>query len=56
MESKPKKEYDLLLKSGMFWEIYPELSGDYIKDKPKWTKILRERAKTIPKTKPLKTK
>ena len=28
-----KEHYDLLLKSGMFWEIYPELSGDWEKDK-----------------------
>ena len=25
-------EYMLLLKSGMFWEFYPELTGDYKKD------------------------
>lgn len=28
-----KEEYDLLLKSGMFWEFHPELSGDWRKDK-----------------------
>jgi hypothetical protein len=27
-----KQDYDKLLKSGMFWEIYPELSGEYDKD------------------------
>jgi len=47
MQTKAKQEYDLLLKSGMFWEIYPELSGDFIKDKPKWTKIMRDRAKKL---------
>lgn len=28
-----KDNYDLLLKSGMFFEFYPELSGDWEKDK-----------------------
>lgn len=28
-----KEEYDILLKSGMFWEFHPELSGDWEKDK-----------------------
>lgn len=27
-----KREYDLLLKSGMFWEFHPELSGEWSKD------------------------
>jgi len=27
------KEYNDLLKSGMFWEFYPQLSGDLIRDK-----------------------
>jgi hypothetical protein len=30
---KSKKNYNLLLKSGMFWEIFPELSGNYEEDK-----------------------
>ena len=29
---RTRKDYDLLLKSGMFWVAYPELSGDYQKD------------------------
>lgn len=33
MEEILKKNYDSILKSGMFWEFYPELSGDYAKDK-----------------------
>lgn len=28
-----KENYDKLLKSGMFWEFYPELSGDWSEDK-----------------------
>lgn len=31
-----EEEYQGLLKSGMFWEFYPELTGDYEKDKPIW--------------------
>lgn len=27
-----RKDYDLLLKSGMFWVAYPELTGDWSKD------------------------
>ena len=30
---KKKKNYDILLKSGMFWEFHPELSGVWEKDK-----------------------
>lgn len=30
---KTKEEYFLLLKSGMFYEFYPELSGNWEKDK-----------------------
>ena len=30
---KNKEEYDGLLKSGMFWEFHPELSGDWEQDK-----------------------
>ncbi len=28
-----KENYDRLLKSGMFWEFHPELSGDWNEDK-----------------------
>lgn len=28
-----KENYDILLKSGMFWEFHPELSGEWEKDK-----------------------
>ena len=30
---KTKEAYDLLLKSGMFWEFHPELSGNWEVDK-----------------------
>ena len=32
---KAKKNYDILLKSGMFWEYFPELTGNWEKDKEK---------------------
>lgn len=28
--------YKKLLNSGMFWELYPELSGEWDKDKDYW--------------------
>jgi hypothetical protein len=34
-----KEEYLGLLKSGMFWEFYPQLTGDWDKDKKDWRKI-----------------
>ena len=37
-----KNEYESLLKSGMFWEFYPELSGQWVKDKIAWKKIYRK--------------
>ena len=30
---KTKENYDKLLASGMFWELHPELTGDWIEDK-----------------------
>ena len=42
-----KEHYDLLLKSGMFWEIYPELSGDWENDKDE---ILKDLSQKIPLT------
>lgn len=38
-----KKEYDLILTSGMFWELHPELSGNWEKDK----NYFMEKAKVI---------
>ena len=31
-----RTEYDFLLYSGMFWEFYPDLTGDYEQDKGEW--------------------
>lgn len=31
-----ERDYQLLLKSGMFWEFHPELTGSYEKDKESW--------------------
>ncbi len=35
-EERAKDAYFKLLKSGMFWELYPELTGDYEEDKDFW--------------------
>lgn len=36
------KEYKELVKSGMFWEFYPKLSGEWEKDKKEWEEIEKE--------------
>ena len=36
------EEYFKLLNSGMFWEFYPQLSGDWIKDKNEWELIYKQ--------------
>ena len=44
---KPADEYYSMLKSGMFYEFYPELSGKWEKDRDEWlTKIYPELLKT----------
>jgi len=40
-----KSEYQQLLKSGMFWEFYPELSGEWTKDKNEFIKQLKRTRK-----------
>ena len=40
-----KNKYLLLLRSGMFFEFYPELSGEWVKDKIEWKKITRKNKK-----------
>ena len=40
-----KNKYLLLLISGMFFEFYPELSGEWVKDKIEWKKITRKNKK-----------
>jgi len=37
-----KNKYHLLLMSGMFFEFYPELSGEWVKNKMEWKKITRK--------------
>lgn len=37
-----KKEYDKLLKSGLFWEFYPQLSGEWEKDELEWNRIYED--------------
>lgn len=37
-----KSEYDALLKSGMFFEFHPNLTGLWEKDKAEWGKIYRK--------------
>ena len=39
-------EYFELLSSGMFWEFYPQLSGDWIKDRDKWELIYKQLQKS----------
>lgn len=38
-----REEYDKLFRSGMFWEVYPELSGNYMDDFQYWKKIYEHR-------------
>lgn len=33
-----EKEYNKLLKSGMFWEFFPKLSGNWLEDKSEFIK------------------
>lgn len=35
-----KEQHELLLKSGMFWEFYPELTGRYSLDQDAWKIIV----------------
>ena len=42
-EDKAKAEYNQVLKeTGMFYEWYPQLTGDYETDKVEWLKIYKE--------------
>lgn len=42
-----KQEYDKLLASGMFWEFYPELSGEWVKDQEEFTRKLTSTRKAL---------
>ncbi len=41
-----EREYNRLLNSGMFWEFYPQLSGDYETDKAEWKIIYKQLKKS----------
>lgn len=41
-EEKSKKEYTELLNSGMFFEFFPDLTGNYERDELEWGKIYNE--------------
>jgi len=43
---KAQEEYKSLLNSGMFWEFYPELTGEWGKDKKQWAEIFKELEET----------
>lgn len=45
MISSTQKEYNDLLRSGMFFEWYPNLSGDWEKDAEQWFEIYYEMTK-----------
>lgn len=38
MSAPYRYQYNQLLQSGMFWEIYPQLSGNWEKDKKEFIK------------------
>lgn len=37
-----KQEYDLILKSGMFWEWHPTLSGNWQEDKNEFIEFYKK--------------
>ncbi len=38
-----QQEYNLLLQSGMFWEFFPEFTGNWEKDQEEFTKFIKSR-------------
>lgn len=48
---KSEIEYNQLLKSGMFYEFYPQLTGIYEQDKKEWEKIYKDLIKNRKKYK-----
>jgi len=44
---KAKDEYNALLDNGELLEMYPELSGSWVKDKGKFTKIWEQNIEAI---------
>jgi len=45
MSSKAQEEHKRLVASGMFWEFYPALSGQWEEDKDEWLEIYEELTK-----------
>lgn len=43
MNNLMKETYDKVLKSGMFWEFYPQLTGVWEEDKEFWEEEYLER-------------
>jgi len=46
-QEKAKDAYMKLLNSGMFWELYPELTGDYEEDTDFWFEEYTEQMERI---------
>lgn len=49
-ENSIRRSYDLLLKSGMFFEFYPQLTGEWDKDKDFWYEEYHEQMNRIKDT------
>jgi len=47
LKMKAKEEYNILLDKGELLEMYPELSGHWIKDRRKFTKIWKQNIEAI---------
>lgn len=43
MKNKIKSEYEQMLKSGMFYELFPEYSGKWDQDKAQFTRFYKKR-------------
>lgn len=42
IEKDAKKEYEQLLSSGYMFEFFPELTGEYKKDKQLWIRMYKK--------------
>jgi hypothetical protein len=47
IEAKVKDSYTKLLKSGMFWELYPQLTGVWEEDKDFWYEEYHEQMERL---------
>jgi hypothetical protein len=41
--SRIKEDYEKMVLSGMFWEFYPELTGQWEQDKDVWMEMVERR-------------